>query len=670
MVSIRAVLTALAVTATAVTIAPAAYADPVPAPYAGTTHGDILDVEAEVLSSVLGVDTLSAVVGHAATAVDSEADPRAYAESANLDTAVAPVGVDTALVVAEANADTTTPDDSYAESLGEVDAPPLLDTGLIIGSGEAHWAGDAACVEPGTPIAQSTTELASATVGDLTLPLSDIPVLGLADVDLVLAALGALTTSGSVMLSPNGATNDVVSASSASISSIDLLSLDGAPTATVDVVSPTTLTATSDGTTGTVDYTAPDVTLNIAGLDPIVVSTAGSGGTVTETITLLPDLLEADVTVSVVANATDDSAGALADGSVPAVLEIGLDVRALGALAAITGEALATTDLGLLPLAATAEAPAGGVECEVTPPEITAPADGSVTADTTPTISGTGHPGATMEVFVDGESIGTVTVAPDGTWSIESPELAPGEHTVEATQTYDDIVLEAMPVTFTVVEAPVITAPADGSTTTDTTPPIEGTGTPGATIEVFVDGESIGTVTVAADGTWSIESPELAPGEHTVDATQTLGDSVLEAEPVGFIVLGPPVVTSPADGSSTSDTTPAIEGTGEPGATVTVFVDGQPVGTVVVGDDGTWTLVPEDALSCGEHTITATQELGGAVSAASDPVTVTITCPDAAPTPDALPDTGTTDGLGLALVGGLLMLLTGGWLLRREKALV
>ena len=49
-----------------------------------------------------------------------------------------------------------------------------------------------------------------------------------------------------------------------------------------------------------------------------------------------------------------------------------------------------------------------------------------------------------------------------------------------------------------------------------TTPPITGTGEPGTTVIVTIDGGTPIETTVGADGTWSIDPGELGPGEHTI----------------------------------------------------------------------------------------------------------------------------------------------------------
>ncbi|MDR2973689.1 MAG: Ig-like domain-containing protein, partial [Propionibacteriaceae bacterium] len=283
-------------------------------------------------------------------------------------------------------------------------------------------------------------------------------------------------------------------------------------------------------------------------------------------------------------------------------------------------------------------------------PVITGPANGSTTGDSTPTITGTGEPGATVTVSVDGVPVGQTTVQPDGTWSLTpTTPLADGPHTITARQT--DPAGNPSPEASSQVKvdtatpsAPVILTPANGSTTTDTTPTITGTGEPGSTVTVSVDGTPIGTATVQPDGTWSVTPTTALPlGTHTVTATQTDGAGHTSPQASNdFTVTSPtnppdttapaaPVITGPANGSTTGDSTPTITGTGEPGATVTVDVDGKPVGSTVVNPDGTWSYTPTAPLPDGPHTITArqTDPAGNTSPPAQVGVTVDTTAPAA-----------------------------------------
>ncbi|MBK7154549.1 MAG: hypothetical protein IPH72_22665 [Sandaracinaceae bacterium] len=281
---------------------------------------------------------------------------------------------------------------------------------------------------------------------------------------------------------------------------------------------------------------------------------------------------------------------------------------------------------------------------------ITEPADGSTILDSTPLIRGTGEPGATVVVSLDGNELGTVTVDMDGNWmlTVVTP-LINDTYTIEAVATDDVGNMATATSTFAIAsDTDVdITGPADGALITDDTPTITGTSLPNASIEVSIeiDGTDvvIGTVTANGDGVWTIDvTNPLADGPYFVTATATDLAGNMAADTSSFTVDTETFVTI----ETADPTTGTITGTGEPGAEVVVTIDGSPVGTVIVGQDGTWTL-DTDGFDVGEHTVTATAT-DPAGNTATDTETVTVTTPDA-----GLPDAGTPDG-GMAFgAGGL-----------------
>ncbi|TGN65540.1 Ig-like domain repeat protein [Nocardioides eburneiflavus] len=95
-------------------------------------------------------------------------------------------------------------------------------------------------------------------------------------------------------------------------------------------------------------------------------------------------------------------------------------------------------------------------------PVITAPAEGASVQDTTPQISGTGEPGATVTVSEGSTVLCTAVVATDTTWSCSPTVALPlGPHTVTATQ--EDAAGNPSPadtVSFTIV-APTPPVPGD-----------------------------------------------------------------------------------------------------------------------------------------------------------------------------------------------------------------
>ncbi|MGK0603604.1 Ig-like domain-containing protein, partial [Yokenella regensburgei] len=66
-----------------------------------------------------------------------------------------------------------------------------------------------------------------------------------------------------------------------------------------------------------------------------------------------------------------------------------------------------------------------------------------------------------------------------------------------------------------------------------------------------------------------------------------------------------PVVGTVNNGQATNDAQPAINGTGEVGATITIYDGGVAIGTTVVNGSGTWSFTPTGTLGDGSHTFTA-----------------------------------------------------------------
>ena len=140
---------------------------------------------------------------------------------------------------------------------------------------------------------------------------------------------------------------------------------------------------------------------------------------------------------------------------------------------------------------------------------------------------------------------------------------------------------------------------------------------------------AIGTVTVAANGTWSLVAT-LALGAHVLSATQTdavWGFTSVKSSTVTVTVYAPPPppvissFTTPAPTHTTTNVT--FSGTGVAGETITLYDGSTAVGTATVASNGKWTLTVK--LAAGTHTMTATQTLvAGVTSAASAAVTVVV----------------------------------------------
>lgn len=276
------------------------------------------------------------------------------------------------------------------------------------------------------------------------------------------------------------------------------------------------------------------------------------------------------------------------------------------------------------------------------------------------TITGTAEAGTTVELF-DGEtSLGTATVGANGTFT-RDVNLAAGTHTITAkvTDAAGHVSAASEVLTITVESTPP-TAPSaldlvaaddtgvsnsDNNTSKTSELTITGTAEAGSTLELFDGSTSLGTVTVAADGTFS-KDITLTQGAHAITAKVTdLAGNVGEASAALNITVDTTAPAAPAaldlaadddTGSSNGDNITSktsgltISGTAEAGTSIELFDGATSLGTVTVSSNGTFSR--EIGLAAGTHAITAraTDAAGnvGEMSAALN-VTVDTTSPSA-----------------------------------------
>jgi hypothetical protein len=228
-----------------------------------------------------------------------------------------------------------------------------------------------------------------------------------------------------------------------------------------------------------------------------------------------------------------------------------------------------------------------------------------------------------------------VPVGADGTWQFAAPaavgKLSFTAETVNGFSSSGTASFEVNVAPGGVLPAPEISAPAQGAVLSSVTL-VEGTGTPGATVELT--GGITGTATVSTDCRWSAPANgDLPFGTVTVSATQTakaMQDS--SAATRTFTRVPPaPAVTNIHDGQHFEwNAVPGeVTGTGLDGARVTVTVDGTRVGesaveasdesapTLMAGAGGTWSVGLPSTLAPGKHTVSVTQSIDGAVSAST-----------------------------------------------------
>ena len=92
-----------------------------------------------------------------------------------------------------------------------------------------------------------------------------------------------------------------------------------------------------------------------------------------------------------------------------------------------------------------------------------------------------------------------------------------------------------------------------------------------------------------------------------------------------------PTVVVPGNGALVSTTTPTYDGTAQANSTVTVYVDGSPLGTTTATAGGSWTLTQPAALAQGSHTVFARASINGSAQSANSN-TNTFTVDSAQPT--------------------------------------
>ncbi len=258
------------------------------------------------------------------------------------------------------------------------------------------------------------------------------------------------------------------------------------------------------------------------------------------------------------------------------------------------------------------------------------------------TVAGTGVNGATVEVSVDGNNVGTTTVNTSNTWSLTLAMALLATEEVQAKQVVNDVssALSAAVKVVALPPPPVVTEPVVAGNST-----ISGTGSNGATIDIFVNSVSVGTASVNVAGLWEIQGLAALGAGQMIEASQTVGGvlSTLSAQVTVVAPPPPPVVSSPLITGET-----AISGTGTVGASVEVFVDNAPEGTTTVGMAGAWSVALMQALQTGQA-VTATQTVSGISSLAS--VSVTAVAPPPIPTVTGPIFDGRTDVNGTGIVG-------------------
>jgi large repetitive protein len=283
-----------------------------------------------------------------------------------------------------------------------------------------------------------------------------------------------------------------------------------------------------------------------------------------------------------------------------------------------------------------------GAEVKIAAPTLDQPS-GELTPGSV-TLSGTGEPGSEVEVVVEGKPVGKATVGNDGKWSFGADLPASGDYQVNV-QNVDasgNVLAASEAVVVKVAEvATEEAAPASAATAPALDLPsgelpagnvnLTGTGEPGTEVQIVVDGEPVGRVTVDSEGKWSFpfELPDSGDYDISVQSLDASGAVVAASQAVAVKVseatagLTVPTIDLPSEGFPVGDIT--LTGMGEPGSEVQVVVDGQPAGKVMVDSAGKWSL-PFELLNLGDHEISVQSvDASGEVLAASEVAVVQVT---------------------------------------------
>ncbi|KTI43198.1 Ig-like domain-containing protein [Enterobacter hormaechei] len=254
-----------------------------------------------------------------------------------------------------------------------------------------------------------------------------------------------------------------------------------------------------------------------------------------------------------------------------------------------------------------------------------------VTDDNTPTFSGTGQPGATIQVKDDsGSTIASTMVAKDGTWTVTLPTQADGEHTWSVVQIDGSKTTSAGSITVTVstADTSVTLAATAGDNVINSSEQSAGftlSGTSknlaqGTALTVTLNGKTY-TAEVGANGAWSVKVPAadaqaLGDGTWTVNVSgkDAAGNTVSGSQTIGVDTASPVIsvdtiaqdnIINAAEHNQPLTLTGKTDA--EAGQIVTVTLNGKNH-TATVGSDGSWSVTlpasEVQTLANGEHTLT------------------------------------------------------------------
>ncbi|MDQ1153414.1 hypothetical protein QE389_000613 [Brevundimonas sp. SORGH_AS 993] len=244
------------------------------------------------------------------------------------------------------------------------------------------------------------------------------------------------------------------------------------------------------------------------------------------------------------------------------------------------------------------------------------PSQGPVAGGATIYLAGTNFTGVTAAYF--GSTPATI-VAVDSATSMRviAPAGTPGSVNVTVHNPYGvSAVASANLYTYIATPAPPTIVSGPPLVTNSTSATFTVNPAPGTTLiaqrgaGAFVEVTSPITYTGFAEGTYTVafRSSDRGVSSQSTIYTWTVDTTAPSA----------PVVTAPANGSTTTNPSPAVTGMAEANSTVTVLIDNSWIGATTANASGAWSFTLPVALGVGAHTVTATAtDAAGNVSPAS-----------------------------------------------------
>jgi hypothetical protein len=261
-------------------------------------------------------------------------------------------------------------------------------------------------------------------------------------------------------------------------------------------------------------------------------------------------------------------------------------------------------------------------------PVILSPAEGALVSSPVE-ITGTGTPGGSLQILVAGSSEPLCVVTPDasGDWSCTASGLpSSSSTTIRAVEPAAGGDAPDDTLSLRVLNAPVVTGGPRGTLTNAV---VQGSAVPGATVTATAGAYSC-SGTVDASGAWSCAlAGGITDGDYVVTASQTTpwssGASSPSSEPLGIqvdvTVPAAPQLLSPRSGQALPTSGAVFSGSGEDGATVSIFAGAYSLCQVVVS--GTSWSCSAAAVPAGSYPVAVLQQdPAGNVSVQSGPLTL------------------------------------------------